>query len=78
VWLAFGLGKAALLVAIGVGLIRLQNWARILLIVFIGLELLIVARALAFSDSHALHALAFSPGPALIVGSIVVGCLLGC
>jgi hypothetical protein len=71
--LAFGLGKSALLVAIGIGLIRLQNWARILLIVFIGLELLMAASALVFFGSHTLHALAFSPGPALILVSIVVG-----
>jgi hypothetical protein len=70
---AFGLAEAALLVAIGIGLIRLQNWARILLVVFIGLELLMVARALAFSASHAL---AFSPGRLLIVGFIVVGVLV--
>jgi hypothetical protein len=51
--LAFGLGKAALLVAIGIGLIRLQNWARILLIVFIGLELLMVARSSIFRLPYA-------------------------
>jgi hypothetical protein len=74
--IAFSLGKAALLVAIGIGIFRLQNWARILLMVFIGLELLMAARALVFSASRALPALLFSPGPALIVGSIVVGVLV--
>jgi|SRR5580704_11803030 hypothetical protein len=73
---AIGLGKAALLVAIGIGLIKLQNWARILFIVFIGLELLMDARALVFSGSQSLHALALSPGRALIVVSIEVGALV--
>jgi hypothetical protein len=73
---AFGLAEAALLVAIGIGLFRLQNWARILLIVFIGFALLMAARALVFSASRALPALLSSPGPVLIVGSLFVGVLV--
>jgi hypothetical protein len=65
--------QGALFIAVGIGFLKLQNWARVLLIVLIGLALLNGARALVFSGSHAL---AFSPGPVLIVGSIVVGMLV--
>ena len=63
-------------VAIGIGPIKLQNWARILLIVFIALELLLAACALLLFGCGSLHVLAFSPGPPLIVASIVVGVLV--
>jgi len=46
------LAKAALFVAAGIGLFKLQNWARLLSIGFIGLGVLIVTRALLTSVDH--------------------------
>jgi hypothetical protein len=65
--------QAALFVAIGIGLLKLQNWVRVLLIVLIGLVLLMAARALVLSGAQGIVS---SPGPVLIAGSIVVGVLV--
>jgi hypothetical protein len=46
------LAKAALFVVAGIGLFKLQNWARLLSIGFIGFGLLIVTRALLTSVAH--------------------------
>ena len=71
--LATTLVQAALFVAIGIGLLRLQNWARVLLIVLIGLGFLTGARALATSGAHGIVS---SPGPALIVVVSGIGMLI--
>ena len=71
--LASALVQAALFVAIGIGLLKLQNWVRVLLIVLIGLVLLMAARALVISGAQGIVS---SPGPVLIAGSIVVGVLV--
>jgi hypothetical protein len=46
------LAKAALFVMAGIGLMKLQNWARLLSIGLIGFGLLIVTRALLTSGAH--------------------------
>jgi len=51
---AFGLGEAALFVSVGVGLIKLQNWARVVSIASLGLVLVMGTRALAHSVAHAI------------------------
>lgn len=66
--IAFPLGEGALFAFIGIGLIKLQNWARITLIVLFGLLSLIFIRAAVFSTSHAL---AFSPFRVLRGGLII-------
>lgn len=49
--IAFFFAKGALLAFIGMGLLKLQNWGRVLLIVLTGLGLLMAIRALAHSVS---------------------------
>jgi hypothetical protein len=71
--LAISFVQGVLLIAIGIGFLKLQNWARILLIVFIGLVLLMAARGLITSG---VQGIVSSPGPPLIVGSIFVGVLV--
>jgi hypothetical protein len=71
--LAISFVQGVLLIAIGIGFLKLQNWARILLIVFIGLALLMAARTLVISGAHWIVS---SPGPVLIVWSIAVGVLV--
>jgi hypothetical protein len=71
--LAISFVQGVLLIAIGIGFLKLQNWARILLIVFVGLVLLMAACGLITSG---VQGLVSSPGPALIVGSIFVGVLV--
>jgi hypothetical protein len=68
--------QGALFIAVGIGFLKLQNWARVLLIVLTGLALLYGARALVTSGASAANAFVSSPGPVLIVGSIVVGLLV--
>ena len=68
--IAFFLGIAALLVLVGIGLIRLKNWARMTLVVLIGLQTLLVAVLLA---SHGLRVV--SPLRPLLGGLIILGVL---
>jgi hypothetical protein len=68
--------QGALFIAVGIGFLKLQNWARVMLIVLIGLALINGARALVTSGASAAHGFVSSPGPVLIVGSIVVGLLV--
>jgi hypothetical protein len=73
VYLAAALMQAGFFIAIGIGLLKMQNWARVFLIVLIGFEFLTGFSSLLTPITHALGS---SPGPALIVITSAVGALI--
>jgi hypothetical protein len=73
VGLAAALVQAGFFIVIGIGLLKMKNWARVVLIVLIGLEFLVGVRAVVAS---AAPGTANAPGPALIVLGGSVGVLI--
>jgi hypothetical protein len=73
VGLAAAFVQAGFFIAIGIGLLKMQNWARVLLIVLSGLEFLAGVRAVVAS---AAPGTANAPGPALLVLACSVGVLI--
>src|SRR5271166_1349724 len=69
----YALVEAGFFILIGIGLFKMQNWARVLLIVLIGMEFLVGAVGLVNSGAHGVMV---NPGPALIVASISLGVLV--
>jgi hypothetical protein len=65
------LAKAALFVMTGIGLMKLQNWARVLSIALIGFVVLIVTRALLTSVAHPARSLGLLMALALGIWLIV-------
>ena len=70
---SFTLVEGGFFILIGIGLFKMQNWARVLLVVLIGVEFLLGALGLATSGTSGVMA---DPGPVLIVASISFGVLV--
>jgi len=71
--LAISFVQGFLLIAIGIGFLKLQNWARVLLIILIGLGFLGGIRGLVTSGANGILQ---SPGPAFILAAISIGILM--